>query len=283
MTGRYEISSERWAMIEAIVSLLNTWGAQGAMTVRCLTESSGFCALAPNGGIFQNASGLGRPFTSVSGSGVITARLSRLCATCTFVCGKTVSSIWIPGGSIPRQFEPPELPAVLEKKGPAGTATPLSRPQPRRTDHQHTPRLRQPWLPAGHPAVARRTGGLALLHAVAGSDQPSWQQGSPAQALPDVLADKGYDSQVLRQSCDRYGMQPIIPLRKMHRKPRPGLPRLFDKPQYKKRNVIERLFSRLKEKRRLYTRYDKLASSFKAMVTLACIEKCLRADFSDKP
>jgi len=36
-------------------------------------------------------------------------------------------------------------------------------------------------------------------------------------------------------------MQPIIPLRNMHRKPRPGLPRLFDRPQYKKRNVIERV------------------------------------------
>ncbi|RMU34919.1 ISPs1, transposase OrfB [Pseudomonas amygdali pv. morsprunorum] len=43
------------------------------------------------------------------------------------------------------------------------------------------------------------------------------------------------------------------------------------------------MFSGLKEKRRIFMRYDKLASSFKAMVTLACIEKCLRADFSDKP
>ncbi|MCF5626304.1 transposase, partial [Pseudomonas syringae] len=49
------------------------------------------------------------------------------------------------------------------------------------------------------------------------------------------------------------------------------------------RNVIERLFNWFKEKFRICTRYDKLASSFKAMVTLACIEKCLRADFSDKP
>ncbi|MEE4576208.1 IS5 family transposase [Pseudomonas alliivorans] len=108
-------------------------------------------------------------------------------------------------------------------------------------------------------------------------------RGRPRKRCRHVLADKGYHSQMLRQYCDRYGMQPIIPLRKMHRKPRPGLPRLFDRPQYKKRNVIERLFSWLKEKRRLGTRYDKLASSFKAMVTLACIEKCLRADFSDKP
>ena len=30
------------------------------------------------------------------------------------------------------------------------------------------------------------------------------------------------------------------------------------------------------------TRYDKLASSFRAMVTLACIEQCIRADFSDR-
>ncbi len=68
-------------------------------------------------------------------------------------------------------------------------------------------------------------------------------QGRPRKRCRYVLADKGYDSQPLRQYCDRYGMRPIIPLRQMHRKPRPGLPRLFDKPQYKKRNAIERLFS----------------------------------------
>ncbi|TDX23735.1 DDE family transposase [Modicisalibacter xianhensis] len=45
---------------------------------------------------------------------------------------------------------------------------------------------------------------------------------------------------------------------------------------------MERLFGWLKEKRRLNTRYDKLASSFSAMVTLACIERCMRADFSDR-
>ncbi|WP_425278174.1 hypothetical protein [Azotobacter salinestris] len=53
------------------------------------------------------------------------------------------------------------------------------------------------------------------------------------------MADKGYDSESLRHYCDRYGMKPIIPLRKMHRKPRAGLARLFGRPQYKKHNVIE--------------------------------------------
>ncbi|MGJ3439486.1 hypothetical protein AAZU54_05745 [Pseudomonas sp. Je.1.5.c] len=72
-------------------------------------------------------------------------------------------------------------------------------------------------------------------------------QGRPRKRCWFVLADNGYDSQMPRQYYDRYGMQPITTLRKMHRKPRPGLPRLFDRPQHKKRNVIERLFSWLKE------------------------------------
>lgn len=161
MTGRYEISSERWAIIEAIASPPQHMGRPRRDDRQMLTESSGFCALAPNGGIFQNVLGLGRRFTSVSDNGVTTARSSKFCVTFIFVCGKTVPSIWIPGWSIPRQSEPPEppeLPAVLEKKGPAGTATPLSGPKPGRTDHQNTPRLRQPRLPAGHYALAWQAG-----------------------------------------------------------------------------------------------------------------------------
>ncbi|MFC3294145.1 transposase [Modicisalibacter luteus] len=76
----------------------------------------------------------------------------------------------------------------------------------------------------------------------------------------------------LRRYCDRYGIRPTIRRRQMHRRPKPGLPRLFERPRYRRRNVIERLFGRMKEKRRLDTRYVKLAISFRAMVTLACIE-----------
>ncbi|ENA29992.1 hypothetical protein HMPREF1487_08246 [Pseudomonas sp. HPB0071] len=108
-------------------------------------------------------------------------------------------------------------------------------------------------------------------------------QGRPRKRCRTVIADKGYDSEGVRRYCDRFGMQPVIAQRTTHRKPRPGLPRLFDRPKYQQRNVIERLFGWLKERRRLCTRFDKLANSFKAMVTLACIERCMRADFSDKP
>lgn len=108
-------------------------------------------------------------------------------------------------------------------------------------------------------------------------------RGRPRKRCRRIVADKGYDSETLRHHCDRVGIQPVIGRRKMRRKPRPGLPRLFDQPTYRQRNAIERLFSWLKEKRRLCTRFDKLASSFKAMVTLACIDRCWRVDFSDKP
>nr|AUF80373.1 Mobile element protein [Raoultella ornithinolytica] len=37
----------------------------------------------------------------------------------------------------------------------------------------------------------------------------------------------------------------------MPRKPRPGLPRLFDRPKYRQRNIIERMFGWLKENRRI--------------------------------
>ena len=47
----------------------------------------------------------------------------------------------------------------------------------------------------------------------------------------------------------------------MKRKPKPGLPRLFDRPKYRQRNIIERMFGWLKKNRRIVTRLDKLAKS----------------------
>ena len=62
--------------------------------------------------------------------------------------------------------------------------------------------------------------------------------------------DKGYDSDALRHDCTRYGMRPIIPQRRMHRRPKPGLPHQFDRPKYRQRvvNVVERLFGSVEGK-----------------------------------
>lgn len=100
------------------------------------------------------------------------------------------------------------------------------------------------------------------------------QHGRPRKRCRCLLADKGYDAEALRRYCDRYRMRPVIP------KPKPGLPRLFDRPKYRQRNIIERMFGWLKENRRIATSFDKLATSFAAMVSLTCAMRCLRQYFS---
>ncbi|BAR56485.1 transposase (plasmid) [Bradyrhizobium diazoefficiens] len=72
-----------------------------------------------------------------------------------------------------------------------------------------------------------------------------------------LLADKGYDGDKLRGEIIRRGAKPVIPNKSnrvvIHR---------FNKRAYKGRNVIERCFCRLKDFRRIATRYDKLARNF---------------------
>ncbi|WP_156500099.1 IS5 family transposase [Ectothiorhodospira sp. BSL-9] len=106
--------------------------------------------------------------------------------------------------------------------------------------------------------------------------------GRPVKRCDHIVADKGYDSDALRRYCDRYGMKPVIASRKMHRRPRRGRSRGFDKARYRQRNIVERLFGWMKEMRRIGTRYDKLAKSFRAMVCLACVVRCFRSYFSDR-
>jgi len=57
-----------------------------------------------------------------------------------------------------------------------------------------------------------------------------------------LFADKGNDAESLRQYSDRYRVRPVISLRGMKRKPKPGLPRLLAKPKYRRWIPIERLF-----------------------------------------
>jgi transposase len=62
----------------------------------------------------------------------------------------------------------------------------------------------------------------------------------------------------------------VIPTRKdQRRNPR------FDKETYRRRNVVERCISWLKENRRLATRFEKLAVNFLGMVKMAMIRRCL--------
>ncbi|WP_342626013.1 transposase [Azotobacter sp. NL3] len=58
--------------------------------------------------------------------------------------------------------------------------------------------------------------------------------------------------------------------------PRRRQPWEYDKPLYRRRNGIERLFRRLKAWRRVFTRYDKLDLMYAAFVTVALIAEALR-------
>lgn len=86
-----------------------------------------------------------------------------------------------------------------------------------------------------------------------------------------VLADKGYDSDQLRQKIKNQGGQSVIPPRK-HRK----VPIIYDKDLYKERNAVERFFNKLKHFRRVATRYDKLLINFLGFVKIAAISLWLK-------
>ena len=88
-------------------------------------------------------------------------------------------------------------------------------------------------------------------------------RGLPAQHL---LADRAYDAHSLHDLVLDQGGQPVIPPRR-HRKHQHA----YDKALYKERNRIERFFGRLKQFRRIATRYDKLASTFMGFVKLAAV------------
>ena len=79
-----------------------------------------------------------------------------------------------------------------------------------------------------------------------------------------LLADKAYDSAELRHALQARGSKPVIP-NKTNRKQ----PFSFSKRLYKLRWHIESAFNRLKDFRRIATRYDKLARNYLASVCLA--------------
>jgi transposase len=80
------------------------------------------------------------------------------------------------------------------------------------------------------------------------------------------IADKGYDSDKIRQKAQESGMTPIIPRRSNSDKPN----LCFDKYLYRLRHLVENLFARLKHFRSIATRFDKLARNFKSMIYAAC-------------
>ena len=86
--------------------------------------------------------------------------------------------------------------------------------------------------------------------------------GLPSRCI--VHADRAYDSNRIRDLIEEQGAVPNIPPKRNRR-----WKSCFSKSLYKGRNAIERMFCRLKDCRRLATRYDKLATNFLGNIHLA--------------
>jgi len=86
-----------------------------------------------------------------------------------------------------------------------------------------------------------------------------------------VICDKGYDSQEFRNAIQRQNRKAVIPSRKCRKEAIE-----YDRHIYKERHLVENFFCKMKEYRRLSTRYDAMTSSFRAFVILASILVWLR-------
>ena len=91
-------------------------------------------------------------------------------------------------------------------------------------------------------------------------------RGRPRRLPARLAADKAYSNRRIREYLGKRGIGIVIP-RKSNEKHRGR----FDKEAYKQRNLVERFFNRLKQFRRIATRYEKRVENYKAMLSLAAI------------
>lgn len=86
------------------------------------------------------------------------------------------------------------------------------------------------------------------------------------------IADKGYDSDRIRDAITSEGGTPVIPARSNRR-----APEMIDAITYALRNQIERCFNKLKCSRRIATRYDKTAASYLGFIHIAAARLWFRS------
>lgn len=91
-------------------------------------------------------------------------------------------------------------------------------------------------------------------------------RGRPRRKPKRVAGDKGYSSKKIRRYLRSKGIRQTIP-RRSNEKHRGR----FDREAYKRRNRVERCINKLKQNRRIATRYEKYAVNYLAMLTLAAI------------
>ena len=92
--------------------------------------------------------------------------------------------------------------------------------------------------------------------------EPLMQEPGPRPRI--MIADKGYDSDAIREDLVARNVEAVIPMRRCRKVQTP-----IDGAVYALRNLIERCFNKLKQSRRLATRYDKTTESYLGFVLVA--------------
>lgn len=93
--------------------------------------------------------------------------------------------------------------------------------------------------------------------------QPMLEVISPIRRL---IADKAYDADRLRLWLDQRGIEAVIPGRASRDVTYP-----LNRAAYRRRNIIERMFGRIKNWKRIATRYDRLAVHYLAAIALVAL------------
>ena len=140
----------------------------------------------------------------------------------------------------------------------------------------------------GLPLALHLTGGqrqeCEVLEPVLEAVRIRLPRGRPRQRPAALAGDKAYSFPRLRRWLRARHVRAVIPERRDQqdrRRHRPGRRPAFDRVAYRQRNVIERAVGWLKERRRIATRYEKLAIQYLAMLYVGLIEKYLTTLFAD--
>jgi transposase len=108
----------------------------------------------------------------------------------------------------------------------------------------------------------------AKLILTAGQAADVTQAGALIEGVPIevVIADKGYDRRAVVEAIEARGAEAVIPSLKNRAEPRG-----YDRERYKDRDLVERFWFKVKQYRRVATRYEKTARNFLAFVHVASI------------
>jgi transposase len=137
----------------------------------------------------------------------------------------------------------------------------------------------------GTPLIARLTPGQqhesTCVEALLNTFRIAQPMGRPRMRPFSLAGDKAYSVKRVRTWLCARGIRPVIAHRE-HEYARHDGRCKFDHIAYRRRCVIEQCVGWLKESRRVGTRFEKLAVTFHAMVTLAMLDRYLRILFSDR-